>query len=200
MGYSHWTQLFVSGKQWDQGNWQIDWIRDSLLLHPVGADCLILQQVPLSWLKISTNRYQDALVCLAVLLAHFLSVPMLGHQDLSWAEGGTLDKPAAIGYVSFIVGNTRPQKWHTLFSSALSRYCLMHSRSKIWRHFDCMASSAISLQILQIVVSPPSCMNRVPLVLLLRTRSGWQAICLIRVSLSLSLIVHLEWIERQRTG
>ena len=72
----------------------------------------------------------------------------------------------------------------TFSSGLLSRYCLIHSRSKICRHLDWIASSAMSLQMRQTVASSTSSgINFVELVLLRRTRSGWHAICLIRVSL-----------------
>jgi hypothetical protein len=72
---------------------------------------------------------------------------------------------------------------HTLDSMAVSRYCLIHSRSNMWWHFDWIASSAMSLQIRQTVASPSSGMNFDALVLLRMTRSGWHAICRMRVKL-----------------
>ena len=78
----------------------------------------------------------------------------------------------------------------TASSKEESRYCLMHSLSKIWRHLDWMASSAMSLHNRQTVASLSSPAENTPaLVLLLRTRSGWQAICLIRVSLKQRMIL-----------
>lgn len=69
------------------------------------------------------------------------------------------------------------KKPRTFASIAVFKYCLIHSRSKMCRHFAWMASSAMSLHIRQTVASPrSSCKNDPALVLLRRTRSGWQAI------------------------
>jgi len=71
-----------------------------------------------------------------------------------------------------VIMSQRSGRCRTFCSMAVSRYCLMHSRSNMWRHLDWIASSATSLQILQTVASPASGTNLVALVLLLRTRSG----------------------------
>ena len=65
----------------------------------------------------------------------------------------------------------------TMGSTEASRYCLIHSRSKMCRHFAWIASSANSLQSRQTVPSPASSWTNTPaLFLLRRTRSGWHAI------------------------
>ena len=85
-----------------------------------------------------------------------------------------------------LLGDKRPTRSIvrlTVGSIDASRYCLMHSRSNMCRHFAWMASSANSLHRRHTVPSPSSSFRKVPRLFLLRiTRSGWQAICRMRVS------------------